>query len=106
MNAGILRPFALLAAMAVVGPTAFAPAQAGVVQGPPGIFSDGAGAIRGYDAVAYFTDGRPVKGSREFSYRWRSAEWLFASAENLAVFRENPDRYAPQYGGYCAYAMS
>ncbi len=95
-----------LTALAVVGLAALAPSQAGVVQGPPGIFSDAQGAIRGYDPVAYFTEGQPVKGSREFSHRWKSADWYFASAENLAMFREDPERYAPQYGGYCAYAMS
>jgi len=63
-------------------------------------------ALEGYDAVAYFTEQRPVKGSREFQMSWKDANWRFASAANLATFREDPERYAPQYGGYCAWAVS
>ena len=63
-------------------------------------------AVDGHDVVAYFTRGAPVEGSAEHSTEWRGAEWRFASAENLARFRENPERYAPAYGGYCAYAVS
>ena len=63
-------------------------------------------AIRGYDAVAYFQQSQPVKGSSQFSYQWRGATWLFASAENRDRFQADPERYAPQYGGYCAYAVS
>ncbi|MGF1468436.1 MAG: YHS domain-containing (seleno)protein [Sandaracinaceae bacterium] len=63
-------------------------------------------AIGGYDPVAYHTDGRPVRGSAEHSHRWGGATWHFASAEHLALFRESPGRYAPAFGGYCAYAMA
>ena len=63
-------------------------------------------AIRGYDPVAYFTEGRPVEGRAEFSFDWNGATWRFASAEHRALFAENPERYAPQYGGYCAWAVS
>jgi YHS domain-containing protein len=63
-------------------------------------------AIKGYDPVAYFTEGRPVKGKKEFQYEWKGAKWRFASAEHRDLFKSNPDRYAPQYGGYCAYAIS
>lgn len=69
-------------------------------------FADDAGAIRGYDSVAYHTQQMPVKGSSEHSFIYNDAEWYFSSSENLDLFRRNPDRYAPQYGGYCAYAMS
>jgi hypothetical protein len=58
-------------------------------------------AILGYDTVAYFTDGRPVKGSPEFEYVWHDARWRFASAEHKALFASEPDRYAPQFGGFC-----
>ena len=58
-------------------------------------------AILGYDTVAYFTDGRPVKGSPEFEYVWQDARWRFASAEHRALFAGEPDRYAPQFGGFC-----
>ncbi|MGD1949590.1 MAG: YHS domain-containing (seleno)protein [Leptolyngbyaceae cyanobacterium] len=70
-------------------------------------FTDGAGlAIRGTDPVAYFTDGGPVAGSSEFTYTWNNATWQFASAENRDLFVANPAQYAPQYGGYCAWAVS
>jgi len=63
-------------------------------------------AVSGHDPVAYFTQGRPVKGDPRFSMTWNGAQWRFASAENLATFRADPARYAPQYGGYCAWAVS
>ena len=63
-------------------------------------------AIRGYDPVAYFTQGKPVKGSKNHTHEWNGATWYFASAENKAAFASNPSAYAPQYGGYCAYAVS
>ena len=59
-------------------------------------------AIHGYDTVAYFTDGKPAKGSSEFEQEWEDARWLFSSATNLELFKANPERYAPQFGGYCA----
>ncbi|MGD1893307.1 MAG: YHS domain-containing (seleno)protein, partial [Cyclobacteriaceae bacterium] len=64
------------------------------------------GAIQGYDPVAYFTDQKPVKGSDEHTYEWKGATWYFASAENVQAFEANPEQYAPQYGGYCAYAVA
>jgi YHS domain-containing protein len=70
------------------------------------VFQHGGFAIRGYDAVAYFEQSQPVKGSSQFGYQWQGATWLFASAENRDRFQANPERYAPQYGGYCAYAVS
>lgn len=63
-------------------------------------------AIEGYDAVAYFTENRAIEGDAEFELEWKGANWRFASAANLAAFRENPEMYAPQYGGYCAFAVS
>ena len=69
-------------------------------------FSEGGLAIRGYDPVAYFEDGAPVRGSAEFETWHDGATWRFASAENLAAFEADPARYAPQYGGYCAYAAA
>ena len=64
------------------------------------------GAIRGYDPVAYFTQGRPVKGSSDLTLEYKGATWMFSSAENKQAFVEMPEKYAPQYGGYCAYAVS
>ena len=63
-------------------------------------------AIKGYDPVAYFKEDRAVKGSRDFEYEWKGATWRFSSQENLDDFVASPDDYAPQYGGYCAYAVS
>ncbi|MGB0360748.1 MAG: YHS domain-containing (seleno)protein [Endozoicomonas sp.] len=67
-------------------------------------FSDQA--VSGYDTVAYFTEGAPVKGNRKFTTEYMGGTWLFSSAENLDLFRENPGKYAPQYGGYCAWAIA
>ena len=63
-------------------------------------------AIKGYDTVAYFTEGKPVEGKSEFTTEYKEATWLFSSQENLDLFLANPEKYAPQYGGYCAYAVS
>jgi len=63
-------------------------------------------AIRGYDTVAYFTEGKPVKGSDTYSTQWQGATWKFASQNNLDLFAGNPEKYAPQYGGYCAYGVA
>ncbi len=57
-------------------------------------------AIKGYDSVAYFTQGQPVKGLEEFKFAWGGATWLFSSRENLEMFQKDPEKYAPQYGGY------
>jgi YHS domain-containing protein len=62
-------------------------------------------AIGGYDAISYFS-GEPVEGKAEFSTKWKDAEWHFATGENRDVFVANPEKYAPQYGGYCAFAVS
>ena len=63
-------------------------------------------ALKGYDPVAYFTDGQPTKGTDQYSFEWKGVTYRFASAENLQRFKADPDKYLPQYGGYCAYAMS
>ncbi|MCR9940406.1 YHS domain-containing (seleno)protein [Vibrio owensii] len=71
------------------------------------VYSDFFGkAIRGYDPVAYFTQSKPVKGDSDFTYRWNDAKWYFSSAENRDAFVKNPEKFAPQYGGYCAWAVS
>ena len=59
-------------------------------------------AIMGYDTVAYFTDGKAVKGSEEYSYDWLGTPWHFASKKHQEMFMSEPVKYAPQYGGYCA----
>jgi hypothetical protein len=63
-------------------------------------------AIRGYDPVAYFTDGKPVEGKPEYQTVWHRATWHFASAAHRDLFISNPNHYAPQYDGYCAMGVS
>ena len=67
-------------------------------------FSSGL-ALNGYDAVAYFNDGNAVEGSKEFTYEGNGAKWRFTSAANRDSFASEPQKYAPQYGGYCAWAV-
>lgn len=69
------------------------------------VASAGAPAVSGYDTVAYFTQGGPVEGKAEFSTEWKGATWLFANADHLEKFKANPEAYAPQFGGYCAWAV-
>lgn len=63
-------------------------------------------AILGYDPVAYFTVGKPVKGSDSFMLVWMGSKWKFSSQANLDLFKVSPEKYAPQYGGYCAYGVA
>ena len=85
--------------------TALLPAFAGSAADPVNKNSSGV-AIKGYDPVAYFTDGKAVKGSPQFTHQWQGAVWQFASAAHRDDFAATPDKYAPQYGGYCAYGVS
>ena len=63
-------------------------------------------AINGYDPVAYYSDSKSEMGEKEFLYKWNGAEWYFASKNHMEMFKENPDKYAPQYGGFCAFGLS
>ena len=63
-------------------------------------------AIRGYDVVSYFTENKAVKGSKDYRLKYRDAIWHFSSEENKKLFAANPRKYAPQYGGYCAYSVA
>lgn len=63
-------------------------------------------AVAGYDTVAYFTENKPVKGSKRFVTEYKGAKWRFKNADNLAAFKAAPEKYAPQYGGYCAWAVA
>ena len=72
-----------------------------------GLTVNGTGlAVHGYDVVAYFTIGRPMSGRAKYSAVYKDATYRFASKENLGTFKANPTKYAPQYGGYCAYGVS
>jgi YHS domain-containing protein len=63
-------------------------------------------ALKGHDPVAYFTESKPVKGSASLAQEWNGAVWHFSRAENQRLFAANPAQYAPQYGGYCSWAVS
>jgi len=90
-----MKHFITIILFAIAGHSTFA--QSSTVFSPNGI------AIKGYDAVAYFLDGEPTKGDKQFSYLWNGAEWRFKNQDNLVAFKANPEKYAPQFGGYCAY---
>jgi YHS domain-containing protein len=70
------------------------------------VFNDKGVAVHGYDVVAYFTKSKPVKGDSKLAVNWNNATWYFADQQDLALFKANPEKYAPQYGGYCAYGVS
>src|SRR5262245_42603411 len=63
-------------------------------------------ALKGYDAVAYFNDGKAVEGKPDFEHSWMNATWRFSTAKNRDLFAKNPEKYAPQFGGYCAYGVT
>lgn len=63
-------------------------------------------AINGYDPVAYFTEGKAVKGETARTFLWNDATWYFSSQSNLDLFKSDPAKYAPQFGGYCSFAVS
>lgn len=63
-------------------------------------------ALDGYDTVAYFTDNKPVEGKSDFVTKYKGANWYFVSQQHLDMFVAEPEKYAPQYGGYCAWAIS
>ncbi len=93
-----MRRFSLIAALMLA--LLVAPAWADKVN------VDGGAAVRGTDVVAYFTQGKAVAGSPQFSHRWNGADWHFSSSANRDAFAGDPQKYAPQYGGFCAWAVS
>lgn len=103
------RPAILTAALFAVAAFLIALALAGIVPahaaGQP-VYTAGGAAIGGYDPVAYFKQARPVMGSPEHTFAWQGATWRFASAGNRDAFAASPAKYAPQYGGFCAWAVS
>lgn len=72
----------------------------------PPVYTEKGIAIDGTDAVAYFTEGAPVPGTSDYTYDWNGATWCFSTAGNRDAFAAEPQAYAPQYGGYCAWAVS
>ena len=101
-STNLLSRRAALGLMASAGAITTLPAFA---QTPPTFTRNGL-AIGGYDPVAYHTIGMPVRGKEAFSSNYEGATWHFHSAEHKALFDANPAKYAPAYGGYCAYAVS
>lgn len=97
------RLFALL--FALIAFTALPPAPVALAQGSEINLSEGV-ALSGYDPVAYFTEGKPVKGSAAHTATEGGAVYHFASAKNRALFVAHPTKYVPKYGGYCAYGMA
>lgn len=89
------------AAVGVVAALSIPMARAGEL-----VYQSGGVAINGYDPVAYFTMNKPVEGDAAHAIEWNGATWRFSSADNLASFKADPEKYAPKYGGYCAYAVS
>lgn len=75
-------------------------AQSSEVFAPSGI------AINGYDPVAFFNEGKPLKGLSQFSCHWKNVKWNFVSQSNLDSFKVAPEKFAPEFGGYCAYGTS
>ncbi len=102
------KTFAAILVASTIGLTAsFAAVSPAMAQKPEiytGVFSKQA--VGGYDPVAYFTQGKPVKGDRAFSTTYKGTVWQFSSAQNRDAFIATPEAYAPQYGGYCAWALA
>lgn len=86
-------------------PVVFVMSGPAVAATPP-VFAEDGVAINGYDPVAYFTVGKAVRGEASFTSDWNGAVLRFATWENKATFDSDPEKYAPKYGGYCAYAVS
>lgn len=100
----LTRIFAAASLAIAVGLSVTPTASAGKAPVYTGKFSNLA--LQGHDPVAYFTDGAPTRGKKEFSTDYNGAEFWFASQFNLDIFLADPAKYAPQYGGYCAWAIA
>jgi len=100
-----IRPL-LAAALISVGLVFHAAVAPAAAKDPVSTGTFGNLAVSGYDPVAYFTQGKPVEGQSTLEYEWNGATWRFSSDENRAAFKASPEAYAPQYGGYCAWAVS
>jgi YHS domain-containing protein len=103
MNKWVRQFVGLISVVAMMGALSLAPASAKDAVYTSLLSSQ---AVSGYDPVAYFRVGKPVEGLSDHSFDWNGATWRFANAQNLADFKQAPEKYAPQYGGYCAWAVS
>jgi len=90
----------MLVAIAIFSLVSVVSAQKSAINAPKGT------AVDGYDVVDFFSQGKPVKGSGAYTYQWGGANWLFESKANMELFAKSPEKFAPQYGGYCAYGAS
>jgi YHS domain-containing protein len=110
LSFGLTRRAAMACALAVGGmlfTTAASAAEPPINTLKTGLFGGRTDtAINGYDTVAYFTVGKPVKGQDGLATEWMGAKWKFSTQAHLNLFKANPDKYAPQYGGYCAYGVA
>ena len=99
----MLKPFFIALSLVTAG---MAPAATAHAEKPP-VYTEAFSsvAVGGYDAVSYFS-GKPAKGDANYATEYKGATWRFASVENLKSFKANPAKYAPQYGGYCAWAAA
>jgi YHS domain-containing protein len=97
---------AIAGALALVGALALAYLDSLQMFASDPVSQTGDGAIDGYDPVAYFRSGRAVRGDARHEHEWNGATWRFASEENRAAFAADPERYAPAFGGYCAFAVA
>ena len=70
------------------------------------VYNKGGVAINGYDVVAYHVEQQAIKGGKDYSHNWNGVDWFFSNQTNLDAFKRSPAKYAPQYGGYCAFAAS
>ncbi len=100
----INRRTLMISAAALLGSAALTPVLAGKSPVYTGLVAGTA--VGGYDPVAYFTQGKPVRGSSKFTVKHQGVNWRFSSAKNRDAFKASPSRYAPAFGGYCAWAVS
>ena len=97
---------AIIATAAVLAACAASPGKVTRTKPVAPLNTHGELAVKGYDPVAYFTEHKPTVGSAQFEYQWQGARWRFANSANRDAFVQEPTRYAPQFGGYCAFAVS
>lgn len=69
------------------------------------VFHNKRGAINGYDPVAYFSEQKSIVGDEQITYTWKGAKWFFSSAANKENFASDPEKFMPQFGGFCAYGV-
>ncbi len=101
-----VREMAMLLVSVVVAACAATPGQVSQTEPVDELNLQHGVALKGYDPVAYFTGAEPVAGNPAISYRWEGATWLFSDEGHRKAFITDPAHYAPQYGGYCAFAVS